>query len=90
MPISTDSPKKTVKKTAVTMATTATPTVIAVPTAQVILPAGLQGNVTVAPPAMKKQKTSGEWRWMDEGIIQLCSYIHLGNAFYSHSTLKST
>ncbi|XP_021470331.1 chromatin complexes subunit BAP18-like isoform X1 [Oncorhynchus nerka] len=60
MPISTDSPKKTVKKTAVTMATTATPTVIAVPTAQVILPAGLQGNVTVAPPAMKKQKTSAD------------------------------
>ncbi|CAB1345546.1 unnamed protein product [Coregonus sp. 'balchen'] len=55
MPISTDSPKKTVKKTAVTTATT---TVIAVPTAQVVVPAGLQGNVTVAPPAMKKQKTS--------------------------------
>ncbi|XP_014011783.1 potential DNA-binding protein C17orf49 homolog isoform X2 [Salmo salar] len=60
MPISTDSPKKTVKKTAVTMATTATPTVIAVTTAQVVLPAGLQGNVTVAPPAMKKQKTSAD------------------------------
>uniref|UniRef100_A0A4W5Q4U6 Chromosome 17 open reading frame 49 n=1 Tax=Hucho hucho TaxID=62062 RepID=A0A4W5Q4U6_9TELE len=58
MPISSDSPKKTVKKAAVAMATTATPTVIAVPTAQVVLPAGLQGNVTVAPPTMKKQKTS--------------------------------
>ncbi|XP_041738611.1 chromatin complexes subunit BAP18 isoform X4 [Coregonus clupeaformis] len=59
MPISTDSPKKTVKKTAVIMATTATPTVIAVPTSQVVMKAGVQGNVTtVAPPTMKKQKSA--------------------------------
>ncbi|XP_010898126.1 chromatin complexes subunit BAP18 isoform X5 [Esox lucius] len=58
MPISTDSPKKTIKKTSVNMATTATPTVIAVPTSQVVVTAGLQGSVTVAPPTMKKQKTS--------------------------------
>uniref|UniRef100_A0A4W5RLV5 Chromosome 17 open reading frame 49 n=1 Tax=Hucho hucho TaxID=62062 RepID=A0A4W5RLV5_9TELE len=55
MPISTDSPKKTPKKTAVTMATTATPTVIAVPTSQVVMKAGVQGNVT---PTMKKQKSA--------------------------------
>ncbi|CAB1351418.1 unnamed protein product [Coregonus sp. 'balchen'] len=58
MPISTDSPKKTVKKTAVIMATTATPTVIAVPTSQVVMKAGVQGNVTVAPSTMKKQKSA--------------------------------
>lgn len=83
MPISTDSPKKTVKKTAVTMATTATPTVIAVTTAQVVLPAGLQGNVTVAPPAMKKQKTSGEWRWMKESfsfvVISILAMLFIHN-----------
>ncbi|XP_010898123.1 chromatin complexes subunit BAP18 isoform X1 [Esox lucius] len=60
MPISTDSPKKTIKKTSVNMATTATPTVIAVPTSQVVVTAGLQGSVTVAPPTMKKQKTSAD------------------------------
>ncbi|XP_070977460.1 chromatin complexes subunit BAP18-like isoform X4 [Oncorhynchus clarkii lewisi] len=57
MPISTD-PKKTAKKTAVTMATTATPTVIAVPTSQVVMKAGVQGNVTLAIPTMKKQKSA--------------------------------
>ncbi|KAK6323434.1 hypothetical protein J4Q44_G00057730 [Coregonus suidteri] len=60
MPISTDSPKKTVKKTAVIMATTATPTVIAVPTSQVVMKAGVQGNVTVAPSTMKKQKSAAD------------------------------
>lgn len=69
MPISTD-PKKTAKKTAVTMATTATPTVIAVPTSQVVMKAGVQGNVTLAIPTMKKQKSAGEWGWMKEGINQ--------------------
>ncbi|KAL0969998.1 hypothetical protein UPYG_G00235760 [Umbra pygmaea] len=60
MPISTDSPKKTIKKTASNMATTATPTVIAVPTSQVVVTTGLQGNVTVAQPTMKKQKTAAD------------------------------
>uniref|UniRef100_A0A8C8MC93 Chromatin complexes subunit BAP18 n=1 Tax=Oncorhynchus tshawytscha TaxID=74940 RepID=A0A8C8MC93_ONCTS len=60
MPISTDSPKKTAKKTAVTMATTATPTVIAVPTSQVVMKAGVQGNVTLAIPTMKKQKSAAD------------------------------
>ncbi|XP_070977461.1 chromatin complexes subunit BAP18-like isoform X5 [Oncorhynchus clarkii lewisi] len=59
MPISTD-PKKTAKKTAVTMATTATPTVIAVPTSQVVMKAGVQGNVTLAIPTMKKQKSAAD------------------------------
>ncbi|XP_064796241.1 chromatin complexes subunit BAP18 isoform X6 [Oncorhynchus masou masou] len=58
MPISTDSPKKTAKKTAVTTANTATPTVIAVPTSQVVMKAGVQGNVTLAIPTMKKQKSA--------------------------------
>ncbi|KAM9406449.1 BPTF-associated chromatin complex component 1 isoform 4-T4 [Salvelinus alpinus] len=58
MPIYTDSPKKTAKKTAVTMATTATPTVIAVPTSKVVMKAGVQGNVTLAIPTMKKQKSA--------------------------------
>lgn len=65
------------------MATTATPTVIAVTTAQVVLPAGLQGNVTVAPPAMKKQKTSGEWRWMKESfsfvVISILAMLFIHN-----------
>ncbi|XP_023826498.1 chromatin complexes subunit BAP18 isoform X3 [Salvelinus sp. IW2-2015] len=60
MPISTDSPKKTAKKTAVTMATTATPTVIAVPTSKVVMKAGVQGNVTLAIPTMKKQKSAAD------------------------------
>ncbi|XP_038852162.1 chromatin complexes subunit BAP18-like isoform X4 [Salvelinus namaycush] len=58
MPISTGSPKKTAKKTAVTMATTATPTVIAVPTSKVVMKAGVQGNMTLAIPTMKKQKSA--------------------------------
>ncbi|KAJ8007748.1 hypothetical protein DPEC_G00097430 [Dallia pectoralis] len=57
MPISTDSPKKTIKKTSVNMAT---PTVLAVPTSPVVVTAGLQGNASVAPPAMKKPKTSAD------------------------------
>lgn len=54
-----DTPKKTIKKTTVTMATSATPTVIAVPTAQVVVTTGLQGT-SPALPTMKKQKTAGE------------------------------
>lgn len=61
MPISSESPKKTVKKTAVAMAPTPAPAaspMIAVPTAQVVVASGMQSNSSMAPP-IKKQKTAG-------------------------------
>ncbi|KAM9538972.1 BPTF-associated chromatin complex component 1-like isoform 2-T2 [Salvelinus alpinus] len=60
MPLSSDSPKKTTKKTTVTMAAEpapVAPTVIAVPTSQVVLTTGLQ-SASPMPPAIKKQKTA--------------------------------
>lgn len=68
MPLSSDSPKKTTKKTTVTMAATpapVAPTVIAVPTSQVVLTTGFQ-STSPMPPAIKKQKTAGEWN--DTGL----------------------
>lgn len=70
VPISSESPKKAVKKSAVSMATAvsaATPvTVVTAPvppmmsvqTAQVVVATGIQGGATLAPPPMKKQKTA--------------------------------
>lgn len=58
MPVSTDSPRKNVKKTAVAMVTTAAPTVVAMPTGQVVVTTGLQGPSPQCPPPMKKQKTA--------------------------------
>ncbi|XP_064834310.1 chromatin complexes subunit BAP18-like [Oncorhynchus masou masou] len=60
MPLSSDSLKKTTKKTMVTMAAAPAPlapTVIAVPTSQVVLTTGLQ-STSLMPPAIKKQKTA--------------------------------
>lgn len=60
VPISSESPKKTVKKTAVAMAPTPAPAaspMIAVPTSQVVVASGMQGNSSIAPP-IKKQKTA--------------------------------
>ncbi|KAM4604190.1 BPTF-associated chromatin complex component 1 isoform 1-T1 [Polymixia lowei] len=60
MSISSDIPKKAVKKAtaAIAMATQGTPTVISVPTAQVVVTTGLQGPSSAQPP-LKKQKTAG-------------------------------
>ncbi|XP_071780199.1 BPTF-associated chromatin complex component 1-like [Centroberyx gerrardi] len=59
LPISSDGPKKVVKKAtaAIAMATQGTPTIISVPTAQVVVATGLQGPPSGQPP-MKKQKTA--------------------------------
>ncbi|XP_037615602.1 chromatin complexes subunit BAP18 isoform X2 [Sebastes umbrosus] len=57
--VSSDGPKKVVKKTiaAVAVATQGTPTIITVPAAQVVVAAGLQGSPS-RQPALKKQKTA--------------------------------
>lgn len=59
LPASTDGPKKVVKKatTAVAMASQATPTVISVSTAQVVIASGLQGPGSGQAP-LKKQKAA--------------------------------
>ncbi|XP_047235350.1 chromatin complexes subunit BAP18 isoform X4 [Girardinichthys multiradiatus] len=60
VPLSTESPKKTVKKAAVSMTPTsvaAAPTMITVPTSQVVVPTGMQNSPSLAPP-IKKQKTA--------------------------------
>lgn len=60
VPISSESPKKTVKKTAAAMAPTpassASP-MITGPTSQVVVASGMQSNSSIAPP-IKKQKTA--------------------------------
>lgn len=50
VPISSETPKKTVKKTSVAPA---------MPTSQVVVATGMQNNPSLAPP-IKKQKTAGE------------------------------
>ncbi|KAF1378114.1 hypothetical protein PFLUV_G00186740 [Perca fluviatilis] len=58
VPISSESPKKTVKKTAMTTAPAlAAPAMIAVPTSQVVVATGMQNSPSLAPP-LKKQKTA--------------------------------
>ncbi|XP_078121552.1 BPTF-associated chromatin complex component 1 [Sander vitreus] len=58
VPISSESPKKTVKKTAMTPAPAlAAPAMIAVPTSQVVVATGMQNSPSLAPP-LKKQKTA--------------------------------
>ncbi|XP_044077192.1 chromatin complexes subunit BAP18 isoform X2 [Siniperca chuatsi] len=58
VPISSESPKKTVKKTAVAMTPApAAPAMIAVPTSQVVVATGMQSSPSLAPP-IKKQKTA--------------------------------
>lgn len=58
VPISSESPKKTVKKTTVAMAPAPTaPAMIAVPTSQVVVATGMQSSPSLAPP-IKKQKTA--------------------------------
>uniref|UniRef100_A0A4W6DK37 Chromosome 17 open reading frame 49 n=1 Tax=Lates calcarifer TaxID=8187 RepID=A0A4W6DK37_LATCA len=61
LPPSSDGPKKVIKKATVTVAmnTQGTPAIISVPTAQVVVPPGLQGPPTGQLP-LKKQKTAGE------------------------------
>ncbi|MED6237526.1 hypothetical protein ATANTOWER_026759, partial [Ataeniobius toweri] len=64
VPISTESPKKTVKKAAVSMTPTsvaAAPTMITVPTSQVVVATGMQNSPSLAPP-IKKQKTAGTFQ----------------------------
>ncbi|XP_029957347.1 chromatin complexes subunit BAP18 isoform X1 [Salarias fasciatus] len=62
VPISSESPKKTVKKAAAVPmapapAPAATPAMIAVPTSQVVVATGMQNSPSMAPP-IKKQKTA--------------------------------
>lgn len=62
VPISSESPKKTVKKAAAAVGMTpapppATPAMIAVPTSQVVVATGMQNSPSMAPP-IKKQKTA--------------------------------
>uniref|UniRef100_A0A8C8HH27 Chromatin complexes subunit BAP18 n=1 Tax=Oncorhynchus tshawytscha TaxID=74940 RepID=A0A8C8HH27_ONCTS len=57
MPLSSDSPKKTTKKTMAAAPAALAPTVIAVPNSQVVLTTGLQ-SASPMPPAIKKQKTA--------------------------------
>ena len=62
VPISSESPKKTMKKTTVAMApppTQPAPTMIAVQSSQVVVATGMQNSPSMAPP-IKKQKTAGE------------------------------
>lgn len=57
VPISSETPKKTVKKAAVAMAPAAAPPMIAVPASQVVVATGMQSSPSLAPP-IKKQKTA--------------------------------
>ncbi|KAG7262835.1 hypothetical protein CRUP_020023 [Coryphaenoides rupestris] len=62
VPISSESPKKTVKKAAVAMvpppaAQPAPPAIVTVQTSQVVVATGMQNNPSMAPP-IKKQKTA--------------------------------
>ncbi|XP_076829108.1 BPTF-associated chromatin complex component 1 isoform X3 [Brachyhypopomus gauderio] len=57
VPLSSDSQKKSTKKLQVAIAPPAPPTVIAVPTSQVVVSAGLQGPST-GPASIKKPKTA--------------------------------
>uniref|UniRef100_A0A1A8UBP5 RNASEK-C17orf49 readthrough (Non-protein coding) n=1 Tax=Nothobranchius furzeri TaxID=105023 RepID=A0A1A8UBP5_NOTFU len=59
VPISSEFPKKTVKKAAVSMTTpvAAAPTMISVATSQVVVATGMQNSPSLAPP-IKKQKTA--------------------------------
>lgn len=62
VPISSESPKKTVKKAAVATPpapTPAAPAMIAVPTSQVVVSTGMQNSPSMSMP-IKKQKTAGE------------------------------
>lgn len=62
VPISSDSPKKAIKKTSVAMTPTPAPpaqAMIAAPTSQVVVATGMQSSPSLAPP-IKKQKTAGE------------------------------
>uniref|UniRef100_A0A1A8MX22 RNASEK-C17orf49 readthrough (Non-protein coding) n=1 Tax=Nothobranchius pienaari TaxID=704102 RepID=A0A1A8MX22_9TELE len=65
VPISSEFPKKTVKKAAVSMTTpvAAAPTMISVATSQVVVATGMQNSPSLAPP-IKKQKTAGENRFL--------------------------
>lgn len=58
VPISSESPKKTIKKTAVAMTPAPAPAMITVPTSQVVVGTGMQNSPSLAPP-IKKQKTAG-------------------------------
>ncbi|XP_038564829.1 chromatin complexes subunit BAP18 [Micropterus salmoides] len=59
VPISSEAPKKTVKKAAAVAVTPApaAPAMIAVPTSQVVVATGMQSSPSLAPP-IKKQKTA--------------------------------
>ncbi|KAI3376700.1 hypothetical protein L3Q82_017132 [Scortum barcoo] len=57
LPVSSDTSKKVIKKPSAT-GVMATPTVIPVPTAEVVVTSGLQGSSSSQPPPPKKQKTA--------------------------------
>ncbi|XP_055358054.1 chromatin complexes subunit BAP18 isoform X3 [Betta splendens] len=58
VPISSESPKKPVKKSTVSMTpATVIPTMASVPTSQVVMATGMQSSPSMAPP-IKKQKTA--------------------------------
>ncbi len=67
-PLSTDSPKKSTKKVAVSMAPPAPPKFIAVPTSQVVMTAGLQ-RPTTGPSSIKSSKTAGKHFLMHSFVI---------------------
>lgn len=68
IPLSTDSPKKSMKKVPVSMAPPAPPKVIAVPTSQVVVTAGLQRPTTGAS-SIKSSKTAGEHSLMHSFVL---------------------
>lgn len=57
-PVSSEGPKKSVKKSAAAAVTPSTPSVIAVPTAKVVVTSGLQGPPHANQAPLKKQKTA--------------------------------
>lgn len=61
LPAPSEGSKKVIKKvtTTVAMATQGTPTIISVPTAQVVVASGRQGSPS-SQASLKKQKTAGE------------------------------
>ncbi|KAL4659576.1 chromatin complexes subunit BAP18 isoform X1 [Arapaima gigas] len=59
VPLSSESPKKTTKKTPIAVTSGPAPQVITVPTSQVVVASGIQSPST-APPTIKKPKTAAD------------------------------
>uniref|UniRef100_A0A3Q4HIY6 BPTF-associated chromatin complex component 1 n=2 Tax=Pseudocrenilabrinae TaxID=318546 RepID=A0A3Q4HIY6_NEOBR len=78
VPISSESPKKSVKKTPVAMTPTPAPAasaIISVPTSQVVASTGMQSSPSLAPP-IKKQKTAESLN-LDSSLIMNSSDLPL-------------